>query len=111
MKASIFPSAETAGVMRQALIEGELTLVGAVVIHGPDLFHARPWFHPPTGARTGAVGDEIDLGAGKALAAELRQNVGGVFARDFRGPVFIQRADVAFGEQTARCAGVAWLRL
>ena len=58
----------------------------AVVIHGPDFLGA------------GAIRNEIDLGAGQALGAELLQNVGGEFARHFLRTVGVERAEIQFAD-------------
>ena len=93
-----------------SLIAGQLTLVGPVVIHRPDLFDA---LSPAVGKnlRAAPIGDEEDLGSGQAHGAELLQNVGGELARHFPCAVIIERAEIARAGNNVALAGVGWLRL
>src|ERR1700733_14457884 len=75
------------GKGRDGPVSGELLLVRAVVIHGPDFF------------MTAAVGNEINPSSDKTGSAKLLQDVGGELLRHFARPGFVERAQIDFADQ------------
>src|SRR5450432_902330 len=68
----------------------ELLLIGAVRVHGPNLFVAGP------------VGDEIDSRSHETAGAEDFQDVGSELLRDFLCAQFIDGSDIYLRKQLRR---------